>query len=384
VFGRDIEEQTWEIAADGSAPRRLLPGWLDSTGRWTPDGHFFIFPAFHGGGHGLWALRERSRFAAWLDRGPFQLASSLNGVWQPTVTKDGKKLFAIFTDPDRGELLRYDPTIHQFVAYPVPKGISGGQTTFAPDGKQIVYIKYPEMNLWKMNADGSNQQQLEERAALPQWSPDGQRIAYMGWDKGPNSPTTIRIVSSEGGAPLQAVAGPSWQGAPNWTPDGLAMIFGDNGPRLPITPSACLHRFDFRSGKTTNLQGSEGLWTARACPAGRYVAALTLDYRKLVLYDLKTSTRTDLATFPDSTVGENPTWSKDGKWLYYDSPHSAHPAIYRISIPGKRIERVASLAGIPRVHGGISWWIGLTPDNQPLILKDIHSQEIYSMDWIAP
>ena len=383
LFGREIQEQTWEIPVDGSAPRRMLPGWMDYAGRWTPDGRFFLFDALHGGGFGLWALRERSRFAAWRDPGPFQLTSSLNGVQQPIFTKDGKKLFAIFTDPDRGELMRYDPSIQQFVAYLQPRGMSAGQTSFSPDGAQIAYIKYPELSLWKMNADGSNQHQLVERAALAQWSPDGRRIAYMGWDKEPNSPTKIRVISRDGDDLEEPVPPPYWQGAPNWTPDGNQLIFGENGPRLPIASSACLHRFDFKSRKTSVLPGTQGLWTARVSPAGRYVAAMTLDYKKLVLYDLQTAQRTDLASYPDR-MGDNPTWSKDGRWLYYDTSFSAQPAIYRVSIPGKRTELVASLAGIPRVHGRISWWIGLTPDNLPLILKDIHSQEIYSMDWNAP
>jgi hypothetical protein len=77
-------------------------------------------------------------------------------------------------------------------------------------------------------------------------------------------------------------------------------------------------------------------------------------------------------------------WSRDGKYIYFDAPESADPAIYRARIPDRHIERVVSLAGIERVHGNIGKWIGLTPDNRPLILRDVHSQEIYALDWIEP
>jgi hypothetical protein len=46
-----------------------------------------------------------------------------------------------------------------------------------------------------------------------------------------------------------------------------------------------------------------------------------------------------------------------------DAPFSSDPAIYRISIPSMRIERVASLKGIQRVLADTGMGIGLTPDN---------------------
>jgi len=46
-----------------------------------------------------------------------------------------------------------------------------------------------------------------------------------------------------------------------------------------------------------------------------------------------------------------------------DAPFSSDPAIYRVSIAGKRMERVASLKGIQRVLADTGMGIGLTPDN---------------------
>ena len=93
---------------------------------------------------------------------------------------------------------------------------------------------------------------------------------------------------------------------------------------------------------------------------------------------------TELASFSDSAIGGNPTSSKDAKFVYVDAPDSSDPAIYRISIPSKRIERVASLKGIQRSNGDIGLWMGLTPDNLPLILRALQSSEVYAWDWIAP
>lgn len=85
-----------------------------------------------------------------------------------------------------------------------------------------------------------------------------------------------------------------------------------------------------------------------------------------------------------STTCDNPTWSSDGRFIYMDAPESPDPAIYRISIPSKRMERIARLKGVQRVHGDMGAWIGLTPDNVPLILRAGQAEEIFAWGWIAP
>lgn len=257
-------DRLWDVPLDGSAPHLVSPGWSgaldqESAGDWTPDGRFFVFPAFHSGKSSLWAIHESGGLFSRPDRRPFRLMPSLNGVVQPTMSRDGKKLFAAFTSPERGELNVFEPSLRQFVTYPDPHGLSAAQTSFSPDGKQVAYVTHPEMTLWKMNVDGSNRKELAQRAALPQWSPDGRWIAFMGWNKEPNTPTKIRVISPDGSSMRQPVSSPEWQGAPNWTPDGGGLIFGENGPVSPIPATACLHRFDFKSGVTSDLPGSAGL-----------------------------------------------------------------------------------------------------------------------------
>jgi Tol biopolymer transport system component len=390
LFEHGTLEQLWDVPLDGSGARRVLTRWSngpndqENAGRWTPDGKFFIFAATHDGTRGLWAIRDGHDLAAWRNPGPFQPAPGLENAWQPVPSKDGKKFFAIEDAPDRGELIRYEPRIRDFVAFP-GMDPSSGQTTFSPDGKQVAYVSFPAMNLWKMNANGTSRKLLAAHAALPAWSPDGLRIAFMGANDGShlNEPSKIYVISAAGGVPEQPVKSPEWQGGPSWTADSNGLIFGENGRDNPIPATCALHRFDFSSGKTVDLPNSIGLWTARTNPAGRYVAAVTRDNGKLVLYDLQTSRWTELASFADSKIGDNPSWSKDGRCIYFDSPQSPDPAIYRIRVPGQRKERVVSLKGIERVHNGMGQWIGLTPDNLPMVIRDIHSQEIYAWDWVA-
>jgi hypothetical protein len=114
---------------------------------------------------------------------------------------------------------------------------------------------------------------------------------------------------------------------------------------------------------------------------GRYILAQTADHKKLVAFDFKTR---KWAEWVNMYVGyEN--WSRDGKYLYFDNTLVSDPAFYRLRISDHKLERVASLKDLGRQASGMFGpWTGLAPDDSPLTLGDIGSQEIYSLDWQAP
>jgi Tol biopolymer transport system component len=383
-------DRLWELKLGEDKCRKLLPGWSPSPadqeggGQWTPDGRFFIFTAIHDGISAIWSISERHDVFAPGVNTPAQLTAVPGGVSGIAASPDGKRIYAAITLPQRGEVVRLEPGTGQFVTYPQMRGISAGQLAFSPDGNQVAYMGYPDERLWKMNSDGTNRQSLSERGALPLWSPDGRLIAFMGWDR-LNDGTTIRLISPAGGPIQQPVSWHGWQGAPNWTRDGNQLVFGENGPVNPIPASCRLHAFDFRSGRTTDLPGTAGLWTARTSPVtDRYVAAMTNDNRKLVLYDRRTASLTELLSSADGPLGDNPVWSKDGKFIYMDVSFAREPAVYRIRVADRKIELVASLRGLRRTTASVGLWIGLTPDGSLLTLRELQGSEIYSWDILSP
>jgi len=137
-----------------------------------------------------------------------------------------------------------------------------------------------------------------------------------------------------------------------------------------------IHIYNLKTGQMSNVPGSEGLWTARWSPDGRYIAALTQDSRNLMLFDLRTARWTKLATLaqiPDLV------WSRHEETLYFNGEVTAGDrAVFRVKILGGKVERLASLNGMP-----VRDWLGLTLDDSPLIARIIGTQEIYAMtvDW---
>ena len=100
------EQAIWDVASDGSNPRRVPAGWKSGSdeccGKWTPDGKYFVFQS----GGQIWALPQDSRLFH-SGAQPVQLTSSPMSLHSPLLSKDGKKLFVVGRTY-RGELTRFD------------------------------------------------------------------------------------------------------------------------------------------------------------------------------------------------------------------------------------------------------------------------------------
>ena len=81
------------------------------------------------------------------------------------------------------------------------------------------------------------------------------------------------------------------------------------------------------------------------------------------------------------TVGW-PNWSRDGRSVYFlRTPEN--PAILRIRISDRKLEQIADLKGFEST-GWWGIWLGLDPDDSPLMLREAGTQDVYALDWEAP
>jgi hypothetical protein len=76
------------------------------------------------------------------------------------------------------------------------------------------------------------------------------------------------------------------------------------------------------------------------------------------------------------------SWSSDGRYIYY-LRRGSDPAILRMQIPGGATELIANLKGVSQTGYRGGFWMGLTPDDSPLVLRDVGTEEIYSLDLTA-
>jgi serine/threonine protein kinase/Tol biopolymer transport system component len=376
-------QSLWEVASDGTGLHPLLPGWSnppsECCGNWTPDGSYFVFQSPRGAStNSLWAIREKRGFLRSYNPEPIQLTTGPSNMFSPVPSRDGKKLFAIKADP-LGQLVRYDGKSQQFLPY--LSGISATQLSFSKDGQWVAYMSYPDGMLWRSRVDGTQRLQLTSSSMggrLPQWSPDGKRIAFGA--NMPGKPAHIYIVSADGGALEEVSQGDRDEMFPTWSQDGDSLFFG-NFPTDPgEVPAMAIYRLNLKTKQLTTLTGSEGKWSPRLSPDDNYIAALSGAFH-LMLFDMNAQKWTELTHTRES----HPAWSHDGKYVYFDSTAEGEAAFYRVQIKDHKLERVASLKEVKRLtSGGPPSWTGLAPDDSPLALRDISTFEIYALDWQLP
>jgi len=379
-FSKD--NRLWELSSDGLGLHPLLAAWQPSSskccGRWTQDGKFFVFLRsapydFYGPlpASQLWALDERRSLFGRVPTEPVQLTSGPIRWNTPLLSKDGTKIFAHGVIL-RGELVRYDAQSSRLQPY--LGGISAEFLTFSPDGQFVAYVTFPEGIMWRANRDGSHPVQLTESPLYPvnpRWSPDGSQILFCNYD---SRGLKAYVISSEGGTSQPVVPEEqAGQSDPSWSSDGHKIVFSTL--KAIGAFNSVLRVVDLVSHQVTTLPGSEGVWSPRWSPDGRYIAGLyTGPTGGIKIFDFETQRWSVLQRTGETNF---PTWSSDSQFIYFLLP-TDDPGVFRVHVSGGKAERVVDLKGF-RYTGAFNLWMGLDPTDTPMLLRDVGSDDIYAL-----
>ena len=379
----------WEVGIDGKGLHSLLPDSFhqnpgECCGRWSADGGYYFFVASRGNGSDIWALRERAGLFHPRSADPMPITAGPLVYFSPAPALAGNRLFAIGEQP-RAQLQRFDPKAQQFVPY--LGGISGGEIDLSRDGKWAAYVGYPDYELWRSRSDGSEKLQLTYAPmtiSMPRWSPDGRQISFA--CVVPGKTPQACIVPADGGASQEIQTGDArWPDDPQWSPDGKSLIFALYPPGVVGTnPQAfSVAQFDLQTKKMTTFAGSEGMLGPRWSPDGRYISTFSADTKKVLLMDVSAGKWSQMAS---GKILQYPNWSTDSKYLYFEDLGEDGPEIDRVAVASHKKERVVALKGVPRVlmQESNAPWNGVAPDGSPLIMRDVSSRELYSLELQLP
>lgn len=345
----------WEVEASRLAIRRIGPQWPCTDGAWSPKSDSFLFPQQGA----LWAVAKRFYLSPGNSGRGIQLTRGAPRFSSPVYSPNAHKAFAI-GDLPRGETVRYEPNSRSFVPY--LGGIAADGAAFTPDEQWIAYTSYPGRDLWRMKADGRDRLQITSgiEAYSPRWSPDARRIVFM--CRSPGKSSSVCLISAEGGALEKLTGSIDEESEPDWSPDGASIAF--------TTESRGIIVADVNTRRLVQLPLSKGKRSARWSPVGRRLVAV--ERGKLVLFDFEAAEWTELTSEGWAT---SPSWSSDGWSIYIVRMHSNGGDIARVDARSGRQQAVASLIGM---H--IAGRLGLTPKNEPVVLRDAGSHEVYALD----
>jgi Tol biopolymer transport system component/DNA-binding winged helix-turn-helix (wHTH) protein len=389
-----LVREWWEVGADGSGLRRILPGWpvrvnvmhLEagrSAGGWTRDGRYFTLISDRGGdGNGsVWAVREATGRLRQSGGQPVRLSTDPVDYTGVTPSADGRRLFAL-GQQRRGELVRIDAASGEPRLF--LSGISAEMLDFSRDGQWVAFVSFPDGALWRCRTNGDDRRQLTSGSMAiltPRWSPDGRRIAFAATRRGERF--HVYIVPANGGALEDPMPQDTLQGDPSWSPDGRALAFHS---LQPTPPAYNVQVLDLQSREVRLLPGSEALFSPRWSPDGRHILALARrkDHRGLMLFDVETQRWTSLWS---DGAADWPHWSPDGTRVYFRGTpggKSDEVGVYRIHVRRRTLERVLGAAKFAGEGiAGVPWW-GLAPDGSVLTLRSTSFWGIYAFDWEAP
>ncbi len=228
----------------------------------------------------------------------------------------------------------------------------------SPDGSQVAFFWAHDdcADLYCLPAQGGWPRRLTYNRPprphfwdeSPQWSPDGQWLAYTQEDH-------VYVLAADGGIPFKITAYAARASGPAWLPDSQRLVVSLSAEERPCL--ALVDRHGRSLQRLTHAAGDDS--DPRPAPDGEklaYVHAPDDDLRRLdlCLLDLE-SGQSDRLAGAAGQKNWNPRWSPDGTWIAFLSQRSGFNEIWLVHPDGEGLHRLADL-------GCDVGWLAWSPD----------------------
>jgi Tol biopolymer transport system component len=248
------------------------------------------------------------------------------------VYRTGSTVTQVDVVNDRGALVSTLPL--------EPRSLSS--VNWSPDGTRVLLESAPfgasDLYVFDTLTRVTTRLTQDGRVQLPQWSPDGKRVAWIAPGKGRNM---VVWMPADGSAPPEPVAAAKTGGGFTFSPDGKYIIvfsaYAGSGFNAPVTA------FPLDGGTPIPLlAGLKMPGIPRVSPDGRWMLYHSDEGERREVY---------VRPFPSgpgrlqisTNGGDAPNWSRDGRRVFYRARGSFRVATLDTKGPLPRLVRDDSL-----------------------------------------
>jgi Tol biopolymer transport system component len=248
---------------------------------------------------------------------------SMQGEWIAFSCPVGYESHLYLVRPDGSELTRL--TTDEIVTESL---------SWSPDGEEVVLEKYMA-GLYRLRR-GSDEliplnvsdDQQDKDEIYPEWSPDGQWIAFVSWPRGEGS--SLLRVNVENGKQETLVRGIE-RGPVAWSPDGRWIAYKS---------AEEIRKVRVNSGETQTIVRDRYAKSPAWSPDGKRIVFSDGSNVYIVNEDGNQKTwLTDLAS-----RSSDPAWSPDGQWIVFTSyVERLGEELFKIRTDGSDIQQITEM-----------------------------------------
>ena len=258
---------------------------------------------------------------------------------QPSPTAAASPLTGTPTATPAREVCQPDVTRLQ----PTPRGNE------KPSGRiMFVRLDGDDREVWVMNADGSDQQNVSNNPKPDDesdWSGDGKHIVFFS-ERDPGGP--YLFVMDADGSNAHRITGdqtghPGGDVSPKWSPDGRCIAFSDGGDLMVVNADG---------SNPQVVMASQPALEAEPCRAGSFVGGWSPDGQRLTYYaavlrsggsnsfwvcavDYDGSNVEVLVDKPVDGLHAEPAWSPDGRYIAFRDDRDGNYDVWLLDMQTK-------------------------------------------------
>jgi Tol biopolymer transport system component/DNA-binding winged helix-turn-helix (wHTH) protein len=369
------ERSFYVIPALGGSEHKLYTGpsnavWGCNQLDWSPDGQVLAFsePPENG-------VRSRITLLSVADLTTRPLTSPRNQEFDcvPAFSPDGSTIAfgRGFLGADKGDL--FVVSISGGDPRQLTTGNSGGSPSWTQDGKEIVFSSPMGglRSLWRVPASGGTARPVAgvgEFADNPSVSHKGNQLVYEHtahtnyiWR------LDLKDVKHAFGSPTRVLSARGFNLRPSFSPDGKKIVFESD--RLGYSDIWYCESDGSNCLQLTSLHGISG--TARWSPDGHYISfeSKSQDYYEIYVMEIPSGRPHLVPTFPgiDNAI---PTWSRDGKRIYFSSADEKGTwQIWSVPFKGGSPVQVTRNGGVHAIESDDGRFLYYGKNDQPGVWK---------------